>query len=119
MMKYQTTLSGVEILQEGVGDVEEGSDLFGDNLNLFAIKNLSRPTGPTFHPIFSITSYLKKIQVILVVASSKWWCFSVMVMLFMSILAFHGPWNCAGPAQSHPHDAKTTTQTGQAQPNST
>ena len=66
MMKYQTTLSGVEILQEGERDLQEWSDLFGENLNLFANKNLSRPTGPTFQLVFSITS-----QVILVVASSK------------------------------------------------
>ena len=53
MLKYHTTLSGVEILQEGV-DVEEGSDLFDDDLNLFANNNLSRPTGPTFHPVSMI-----------------------------------------------------------------
>ena len=70
MLKYQTTLFGVEILQERVY-IEEGSDLFDDDLNLFANNNLSRPTGPTFHPVFSFTSIFKKVHVIFVVASSK------------------------------------------------
>ena len=117
MLKYQTTLSGVEILQEGV-DVEEGSDLFDDDLNLFANNNLSRPTGPTYiPPSFFFHFNIQKDPCDFCGSIIKMMMFLVMVMLFMSILAFHGPWNCAGPAQSHPHDAKTTTQTRQAQPN--
>ena len=98
MLKYQTTLSGVEILQKGV-DVEEGSDLFDDDLNLFANNNLSRPTGPTFHPFFSFTSIFKKIHVIFVVASSKWWCFwlwwccSCQYWLFMALETVQAPPN--------------------------
>ena len=91
MLKYQTTLSGEEILQEGVY-VEEGSDLFDDNLNLFANNNLSRPTGPTFRPFFSLYHFnLQKDPCDFCGSIIKMVMFLVMVMLFMSILAFHGP----------------------------